>query len=60
MVDTREIMEKLEHERLQQRKNKIRGFLKMTFKDLDRLIKIFLNSGVGLNIKLSEAMKYFK
>lgn len=58
MVDTREIMEKLELEQLQQRKKKLKGVIKMSFKDLRNLIKMAKNSGMDLEkVTLREVLK---
>lgn len=59
MVDTKEIMEKLERETLQQRKRKIKEWVKMRYRDLQNLIKLLRNSGIE-NIKLVDLEKVLK
>ena len=56
MVDTREILERLEEKQRQERIKKFKGLVKMTFKDLFNLIKMVKNSGIE-DIKMSELKK---
>lgn len=58
MVDTREILERLEEQQRQERIKKFKGLVKMTFKDLRNLIKMAKNSGVDLEkTTISEVLK---
>lgn len=58
MVDTREILERLEEQQRQERIKKFKGLIKMTFKDLRNLIKMAKNSGVDLEkTTISEVLK---
>ncbi len=59
MVDTKEIMEKLERETLQQRKRKIKEWIKMRYRDLQNLIKLLKNSGIE-NIKIVDLEKVLR
>ena len=56
MVDTREILERLEEQQRQEKIKKFKGLVKMTFKDLFNLIKMVKNSGIE-DIKKSELKK---
>lgn len=56
MVDTREILERLEEQQRQEKIKKFKGLVKMTFKDLFNLIKMVKNSGIE-DIKISELKK---
>ena len=56
MVDTREILERLEEQQRQEKIKKFKGLVKMTFKDLFNLIKMVKNSGIE-DIKMSELKK---
>lgn len=61
MVDTREILERLEEQQRQERIKKFKGLVKMTFKDLRNLIKMAKNSGMDLEkVTLGEVLKRFK
>lgn len=58
MVDTKEILEKLEELQRQEKIKKFKGLIKMTFKDLRNLIKMAKNSGVDLEkTTISEVLK---
>ncbi len=58
MVDTKEILEKLEEQQRQEKIKKFKGLIKMTFKDLRNLIKMARNSGVDLEkTTISEVLK---
>ena len=58
MVDTREILERLEEQQRQERIKKFKGLVKMTFKDLRNLIKMAKNSGMDLEkVTLGEVLK---
>ena len=58
MVDTKEILEKLEEQQRQEKIKKFKGLIKMTFKDLRNLIKMAKNSGVDLEkTTISEVLK---
>ena len=59
MVDTKELFETLEREQLQEKKRKIKEWLKMTFKDLFNLIKMVKNSGIE-DIKLVDLKKILR
>ena len=58
MVDTREILERLEEQQRQERIKRFKGLVKMTFKDLRNLIKMAKNSGMDLEkVTLGEVLK---
>lgn len=58
MVDTREILERLEEQQRQERIKNFKGLVKMTFKDLRNLIKMAKNSGMDLEkTTISEVLK---
>lgn len=59
MLDTKELFETLEREQLQEKKRKIKEWLKMTFKDLFNLIKMVKNSGIE-DIKLVDLKKILR
>lgn len=59
MVDTREILERLEEQQRQERIKKFKGLVKMTYKDLQNLIKMVKNSGIE-DIKLVDLKKVLR
>lgn len=59
MVDTREILERLEEQQRQEKRKKIKEWLKMTYKDLQNLIKMVKNSGLK-DIKLVDLQKVLR
>ena len=61
MVDTKEILERLEEKQRQEKIKKIKEWLQMSFKDLERLIKLAQNSGINLkNITISGMLKVLR
>lgn len=56
MVNINELLQELEEQQRQEKRKKIKEWLKMTFKDLFNLIKMVKNSGIE-DIKISELKK---
>lgn len=59
MVDTKELFEILEQEQREERKRKIKEWVKMRYKDLQNLIKLLKNSGIE-NIKIVDLEKVLR
>ncbi len=59
MVDTKELFEILEQEQREEKKRKIKEWVKMRYKDLQNLIKLLKNSGIE-NIKIVDLEKVFR
>lgn len=59
MVDTKELFEILEQEQREERKRKIKEWIKMRYRDLQNLIKLLKNSGIE-NIKIVDLEKVLR
>lgn len=58
MVNINELLQELEEQQRQEKRKKIKEWLKMTFKDLRNLIKMAKNSGIDLEkTTISEVLK---
>lgn len=59
MVNINELLQELEEQQRQEKRKKIKEWLKMTFKDLFNLIKMLKNSGID-DMYLKDLENIFK